>query len=78
VKIAVSIPTLLFEAAERKARKLGVSRSQLYAEALQRMLEGDREAEVTAQLNEVYAVEDSSLDPAWAEAQRRATAEMWQ
>jgi len=78
VKIAVSIPTPLFEAAERKARKLGVSRSQLYAEALQRMLEADREAEVTAQLNEVYAVEDSSLDPAWAEVQWRATAEMWQ
>lgn len=37
VKIAVSIPEDLFSAAEEEARRRGVSRSALYAEALRQL-----------------------------------------
>jgi metal-responsive CopG/Arc/MetJ family transcriptional regulator len=74
VKIAVSIPDPLFEAAERVAHRLGLSRSQLYARAIERFLADDPDDEVTARLDEVYASEASSLDPDLARAQGRAVA----
>jgi len=72
VKIAISIPDPLFEAAEQLARRRHVSRSQLYAHALERLLAQQDAAEITAQLNAVYAENDSSLDPGLAAAQSRA------
>ena len=77
MKTAVSIPTALFQAAERRARRLGISRSELYARALERLLSEDPDAELTYRLDEVYGSEDSGLDEALKEAQRRATAEAW-
>lgn len=74
MKIAVSIPDPLFEAAEQVARRLGLSRSQLYARAIERFLADDPDDEVTARLDEVYASQASSLDPGFARAQRRAVA----
>ena len=41
MKTAVSIPDAIFEAAERLARKRKVSRSRLYAEALQQPIDAD-------------------------------------
>jgi len=76
VKIAVSIPDSLFEAADRAARRLGLSRSQLYARALERLL-ADADDAITARLDELYAAEDSAIDPALASAQRRAVTEPW-
>lgn len=75
MKIAISIPDPLFEAADRAARRLGLSRSQLYARALERFLADDPDDEITARLDEVYAAEVSTIDPALARAQRRAVAE---
>jgi metal-responsive CopG/Arc/MetJ family transcriptional regulator len=77
VKTAVSIPTALFQQAERRARKLGVSRSELYARALERLLRQEPDLDVTKALEAVYLIEDSSLDSALVRAQRRATAEKW-
>lgn len=75
MKIAVSIPDALFEAADRAARRLGLSRSQLYARALERFLADEPDDAITARLDQVYASEDSAIDPALAHAQRRAVAE---
>lgn len=75
MKTAVSIPDPLFLAADRLASRLGVSRSALYARALERCLAEETDDEITARLNEVYARVDSTLDPAFAAAQRRAIAE---
>ncbi len=72
MKIAVSIPDPLFEAAERVARRLGLSRSQLYARALERFMADDPDDEITARLDEVYATEPSAIDPELARAQRKA------
>lgn len=77
MKTAVSIPTPLFEAADRRARRLGITRSELYAQALERILADDPEWDITRRLDDVYAVEGSSLDEGLSQAQRRATAEEW-
>lgn len=61
MKTAVSIPDTIFEEAEKIAQERGVSRSELYAQALQKIID----EEITRKLNEVYSKEDSSLDPAW-------------
>ncbi|MFN3220014.1 MAG: hypothetical protein ACE367_26280 [Acidimicrobiales bacterium] len=72
MKTAVSIPDTLFEAADELARRLGISRSELYARALARELAAESDALVTSRLDEVYADVDSSIDDAVATAQRRA------
>jgi hypothetical protein len=55
VKIAVSIPDPLFEAADQLARHRKVSRSQLYAAALELLLATEDDSETTARLDRVYA-----------------------
>jgi metal-responsive CopG/Arc/MetJ family transcriptional regulator len=77
MKTAVSIPTLLFQKAERRRRKLGVSRSELYATALEHLLSEEPDAEVTKVLERVYSSEESRLERSLAAAQRKATAEKW-
>jgi metal-responsive CopG/Arc/MetJ family transcriptional regulator len=65
MKTAVSLPDPLFEAADRLARQLGKSRSQLYAEALRAFLERHRDDDITARLNAIYDAEPelAKLDP---------------
>ena len=78
VKTAVSIPDDLFEAADRLARRRRMSRSSLYAEALQLLLVAHTgDDDVTAQLDAVYADADSTLDPAIAAAQAEELRESW-
>ena len=64
MKTAVSIPDEVFEAAERAARALGVSRSNLYATAVREFVERYRRKDVTEKLNRVYAGDEtvSELD----------------
>jgi metal-responsive CopG/Arc/MetJ family transcriptional regulator len=64
MKTAVSLPDDLFRSAEAAARKLRVSRSELYAAAIREFLDRRRSDSITAQLNEIYSKQDSSLDPA--------------
>ena len=75
MKTAVSIPDPVFRAADQLARRMRVSRSELYARALVRMLAQEDDASITARLNELYAVEDSSMDPVLEELQRQALRE---
>ncbi len=72
VEISVALPTDLFQQAEELARKLGVSRNELYRRALSRLLAAYHETELTRQLNEIYDQEDSSLDPAVMQMQMKA------
>jgi len=62
MKTAISIPDPLFEAAEQFAKRMGLSRSELYAVALQEYLQAHKQDQITKQLDTVYADEDSSLD----------------
>ncbi len=72
MKVAISLPDPVFTAAEKLAAKLRVSRSQLYAQAIEEYLGRRQESAVTEQLNAVYDAHPASLDPAFAAAQREA------
>jgi len=72
MKTAISLPDDLFESADRLAERLGVSRSELYAEAVAEYLAKHRSEDVTARLNEVYADEASGIDPELRSAQARS------
>jgi metal-responsive CopG/Arc/MetJ family transcriptional regulator len=65
MKTAISIPDPVFEAAERLAKRLGKSRSQLYSEAVAHYVEQRRDAEVTDRLNAILDTEAGvdELDP---------------
>jgi len=78
MKTAISIPDEVFEAADRTARKLGVSRSELYATAVHEFVERHRVEDVTAKLNEVYSSTGSDLDDHLSQLQRQLLAkESW-
>ena len=62
MKTAISIPNNIFERAESLARRLKVSRSELYTEAVKDYLEKNQIEDVTTKLNEVYEKTPSSLD----------------
>ena len=69
MKIAISVPDPVFNAAEHLARQMKVSRSQLYSDALSAYL-GSRGADaVTAKLNDVYTTESAQVEAALARAQ---------
>lgn len=72
MKVALSIPDDLFETAETLGKRLGVSRSRLYASALADFLAKHRGGKVTQHLNSVYATQDSRLEPGVRRLQRRS------
>ncbi len=72
MKAALSIPDRLFSAADTLARKLGVSRSRLYTNALAEYLAKHDAAKVTERLDAVYSREATELDPNVRRAQQRA------
>jgi len=79
MKTAISLPDELFEAAERVARHLGLSRSEFYQRALSKYLESQNGASITAELNHVYSTEKKGrLDPVLDHLQRASlTREDW-
>ncbi|HED04408.1 MAG TPA: ChpI protein [Candidatus Fraserbacteria bacterium] len=80
MKTAISIPDDLFSAAERVAKRLGLSRSELYRRALGAFLEGHSERIVTQALDAVYGArsEQSRLDPVLEHLQRASVPrEQW-
>lgn len=73
MKTAISIPDDLFDSAEGTARRLGMSRSELYARALREYLAEHGRESVKERLDEIYGnEEEGGLDPALAELQRRS------
>ena len=55
VKTAISLPDALFESAESLAHHLGVSRSELFANAVAQFIAQHDQTLVTERLNAVYA-----------------------
>lgn len=72
MKVAISLPDPIFEAAEHLAQELHIPRSQLYAEALAAYLSSHGGAAITARLNAVYASESAAVEPALAQAQLKS------
>jgi metal-responsive CopG/Arc/MetJ family transcriptional regulator len=64
MKVAVSVPDTVFAAAERVSRRMRVSRSRLYAQAVEAYVKRHGDEDITEQLNKVYAGNASTIDPA--------------
>ena len=78
MKIAISVPDDVFEAGEHLARQLGLSRSQLYADALSAYLSARGAKAVTEKLNAIYSREPSKVDSGFAHLQlTRLANETW-
>ena len=69
MKTAVSIPDELFRKAEAAARRLRVSRSQLYATAIAELLNRQQRDAITDRLNDVYSRQSAAVDAALNRAQ---------
>lgn len=72
MKVAVSIPEDLFGSAEALGKRLGVSRSRLYATALAEFLAKHRGRKVTERLDAVYSAEESRMEPRLRRLQARS------
>jgi hypothetical protein len=65
MKTAISIPDATFERAERRARELGVSRSQFYTKAAERWLDALEDEHTTEKIDKALLAaapqEDSEI-----------------
>ncbi|HUF48476.1 MAG TPA: hypothetical protein VMM93_11720 [Vicinamibacterales bacterium] len=72
MKVALSIPDDLFASAESLGRKLGVSRSRLYATAVAEFVAKHQTRKVTAQLDRVYGAGENRVERPLRRAQARS------
>jgi len=72
MKTAISIPDEVFGAAEELSRRLGMSRSALYSQAVAAFIASHRSTGVREKLDAIYGEEDSALDPVLAHWQSLA------
>ena len=65
MKTAISIPDSLFNAAEQLAKRLGISRSELFQRAMRTFLQDNKQEGITEALNNIYKNRDDEpgLDP---------------
>ncbi len=71
MKTAISVPGVLFERADKLARKMKKSRSQLYSDAISEYVSRHDSAEVTKALDELYSELDSRPHRSLSEVARR-------
>ena len=69
MKTDISLPDQIFEEAEALAQQLGMSRSELYTEALKAYLRQYNREGILSKLNEVYSQQPSDLDTVMATMQ---------
>ena len=79
MKTAISIPDSIFHKADALAKRLGVSRSELYAKAVSEFLARHDSDQLRARLDQVYGASDGRVEPALAAAQHRSVprADQW-
>lgn len=78
MEAAISLPDDLATAADALARRLGVSRNELYASALAEFVAKHGATTVSAYLDKLYASEPGSLDPVFQRTRAHAFgAERW-
>ena len=72
MKTAISIPDPVFRSAEVLARRLKISRSQLYAKAVAEFVAKHRRSRLTKRLDEVYSDIDDRIDAGTLALQTRS------
>ncbi len=71
VKTAISIQGSLFEQADALAREMSISRSQLFARALEEFLQRHHSRQLLERINTAYADEPDAEEAAALRAMRR-------
>ncbi len=71
MKTAISVPNDVFELSEKLAKKLKVSRSQIFAMGVKKLGEEYDEDDITARINRVCEEVDTSIDPHWKKLQSK-------
>jgi metal-responsive CopG/Arc/MetJ family transcriptional regulator len=69
MKIAISLPDPVFQAAEQLAQQLKKPRSRLYAEAISEYVGTHGSNAITERLNAVYGTESAAVDDSLQRAQ---------
>ena len=78
MKTAISIPDPVFKKADKLAKRIGVSRSELYARAVETFINSYDSDHVRSALNALYDSQPSELDPVLSSLQNLAlTKEEW-
>ena len=77
MKVAISVPDHIFEQAELVAKRLRVSRSRVYTQALEEFVKKHRGKSAREALEAVYGREPAEMDPVLADLQARALRERW-
>ena len=73
MKTAISIPDPVFKNAERLAKRLGLSRSELYVRAISNYVKEHKGEKVTELLNAVYGeMDQQGLEKGFKRAQMRS------
>ena len=73
MKTAISIPDPIFKTADRLARRLGISRSELYVRAISSYVEKHKNENVAELLNDVYGdISEQSLETSFKKAQMKS------
>jgi len=72
MKTAISVPDDLFRRAEATARRLRISRSELYAKAMAEFLMRQQGKAITERLNDVYSRQPAKVDSALHRAQLKS------
>lgn len=74
MKTAISIPDAVFDEAESLAKRMAVSRSELFRRAVEAYVETHRHDRVREALDAIYSEESSAIDEALAEMQTASLA----
>ena len=69
MKTAISVPDPIFMRADRLAKRLQMSRSELYARAVEEYIGGHRHSRVREKLDEIYSAKSAVIDAAMLNAQ---------
>ncbi len=63
MKTAISLPDEVYHSADQLAKRLGMSRSELYSKAVSNFINAHKNEAVTQALDQIYAKEKSEIDP---------------
>lgn len=77
MKSDISIPNSIYQAAEKLAKELGISVSELYAAALTAYVSEHKKKNISEKPDTIYVTEPSSLEPELIEIQIVAEFNAW-
>ncbi len=64
MKTAISLPDEIYHSADQIAKRLGMSRSELYSKTVSLFIKAHKNEDVTEALDKIYAKEKSELNSA--------------